>query len=113
MIAFALVAAAVSGMSGACAIIANKYLHGKKATFMAFLAYALIGSFTAIFLFGLYVMQGWVEPSIEAGIVYGGGSGLLVTLIVVSVNMGSRIILRFSGIEAEIIFKDTSKKKEG
>jgi len=110
VILFALVASAVSGMSGACAIIANKYLHGKHVDMLAFLAYALIGFFTSLIMFGFYILQGWVNPTILEGVVYGGSSGFIMTMIVVCVNWGSRIVLRFKGIEAEITFKDTTKK---
>ena len=110
LIVFALVASAVSGMSGACAVIANKYLHGRHVDLLAFLAYALIGLFTSLVMFGFYIMQGWVNPTILEGVVYGGSSGAIMTMIVVSVNWGSRIVLKFKGIEAEITFKDTTKK---
>jgi drug/metabolite transporter (DMT)-like permease len=112
VVLFALVAASVSGMSGACAIIASKFLRGKKVDHMAFAAYAMIGMFTSAVLFGFYLLQGWVDPSLEEAVVYGGSSGFLATLVIVCVNWGSRIVLKYRGLEAEITFKDTRKQPQ-
>lgn len=111
VVLFALVSASVSGMSGACAIIASKFLRGKKVDQIAFAAYAMIGMFTSGVLFGFYLLQGWVEPSLVEAVVYGGSSGFLATLVIVCVNWGSRIVLKYRGLEAEIVFKNTTKKE--
>jgi hypothetical protein len=111
VIVFALVASAVSGMSGACAIVASKYLHGKNTDMLAFVAYALIGIFTSLVMFGFYILQGWVNPTILEAVVYGGSSGAIMTLIVVCVNWGSRVILKFKGIQAEITFSRPEEKQ--
>jgi hypothetical protein len=79
---------------------------------MAFAAYAMIGMFTSAVLFGFYLLQGWVEPSLEEAVVYGGSSGFLATLVIVCVNWGSRVVLRYRGLEAEIVFKDNRPPKE-
>jgi hypothetical protein len=109
--AFAYVMAGVTGMGGGCAVIAHRIMHGQVADRIAFVSYAIIGLFSGSVFYAFLDLRGWIYPDPVSAVVYGGGGGLFVTLLVAGMNFGSRLILRFRGFEAEVTFRRTDQDK--
>jgi hypothetical protein len=94
--------AGVSGGTGACAVAAQRLIHGEKITIIVLLSYAILGVFSGLFFYAYMTVFQNVELTIQHAILYGGGWGVISILILSMTYGGLRIVARRFGWDFEI-----------
>lgn len=110
-------AAFVTGLAGGCAAeFARRIRNGQRSAehlavrTASLVAYAIVGGFAGLMLVALLDIKDWIDPTIENFVFYGGIGSVVVSVLLITVNFGSRLVMRYKGFEAEIVFRKVDKE---